>query len=415
MQHVSWQQAREILYRAGRENLTPHQKLPLSQALGRVLAEPLRTPQPVPHYDASAMDGYAVAGAPPWHLLEIPPATPEENVHSRVLPLEPGQAAPILTGGLLPPGADAVLRQEHALTNQGQGPASRILHPNPAFFPEQTGRPAAGADIRRAGEEVPRGAEVIAAGARVTARLAGALATMGFDEVAVHRRPTVAIAMTGNEIITGGLPGPGQVRDAYSHAFPALLADFGCQVIASNRLPDTAQALTDWLTGTDASLLLITGGSSTSTADWVRRVLAELNADYLFESVAVRPGHPALAARLPRAVNPASPIILGLPGNPLAAYTALYSYLPAWAYGATCRKLPELPTGVLTDTVPGHRKANLQLLPTQLDHRPQGPYLTPLPKTRSHMLTSFAIAQALALVPSGGAPAGAPVPYLPLS
>lgn len=407
MHHTSWHQARQLLHRAGAALILTEEEVPLANAMGRTLARDARALLPVPHYNSSAMDGYATAGAPPWQVLSHPPAADGENVHRKALPLDPGQATPILTGGLIPPGAEAVIRQEHALRE------GNILSPDPRFFSGR-GYPSPGADIRRAGEELPAGSSVLAAGTCINARHLGALATLGLDTLTVTARPTVAIAYTGNEIITAGLPGPGQVRDAYSLAFPSIIEELGAAVTSTCRLPDSKAKLTDWLTTTRADLLLITGGSSTSTADWVRRALHDLQASYLFESVAIRPGHPALAAHLPASSNPAAPLVLGLPGNPLAAYTALYSYLAPWLTGTTASPLAELPTGVLTHEVPGYRKHDLRLLPASLSPSPRGAALTPLPKTQSHMLTSFATADALTLVPPAGAAAGSTISYLPL-
>ncbi|MBF0808139.1 molybdopterin molybdotransferase MoeA, partial [Rothia nasimurium] len=319
----------------------------------------------------------------------------------------PGQATPILTGGLIPPGTEAVIRQEHALRE------GNTLSPDSRFFSGQ-GYPTPGADIRRAGEELPAGNSVLAAGTRITARHLGALATLGLDTLTVTARPTVAIAYTGNEIITAGLPGPGQVRDTYSLAFPRIIEDLGAAVTSTCQLPDSKAKLTDWLTATHADLLLITGGSSTSAADWVRCALHDLQASYLFESVAIRPGHPALAAHLRASSNPAAPLVLGLPGNPLAAYTALYSYLTPWLTGTRAAPLADLPSGVLTHEVPGYRKHDLRLLPASLSPSPHEAALTPLTKSQSHMLTSFATADALALIPPAGAAAGSTVSYLPL-
>lgn len=406
MHHTSWHQARQLLHQAGAALPLPEEEVPLAQATGRTLSKDACALLPVPHYDSSAMDGYATAGTPPWQVLTHPPATDGENVHRKTLPLAPGQATPILTGGLIPAGTDAVIRQEHALLD------GSALRPDPRIF--DRGYPVAGADIRRAGEELAAGSSVLAAGTRITARHLGALATLGLDTLTVTARPTVAIAYTGNEIITAGLPGPGQVRDAYSLAFPRIIEDLGAAVTSTCRLPDSKAKLTDWLTATGANLLLITGGSSTSTADWVRRALHDLGANYLFESVVIRPGHPALAAYLPASSNLAAPLVLGLPGNPLAAYTALYSYLFPWLTGTTGEPLTDLPTGVLTHPVPGYRKEDLRLIPARLTPTAEGKSLTPLPKTQSHMLTSFATADALALVQPQGAGKGQTLKYLPL-
>lgn len=408
MHSVSWNEARALLYRDGQSLTLPTELTPLGRAIGRVLAEPVHTVLPVPHYDSSATDGFAVSGPPPWRILWPAPAEPGENIHRQANPLVPGQARPILTGGLLPPGADAVLRQEDALV------AGHTLSPRAGAFSTERPYPVPGADIRRTGEELPAGSQVAQAGTRLSPRHIGALGVLGLDSLTLYRQPRIAVAYTGNEVITSGLPQPGQVRDAFSLQFPQILADFGAHCISTTRLTDTQEDFYTWLTTTKADLLLLTGGSSTSSADWLRRTLAELGANYLFESVSVRPGHPALAARLPRTANPASPLVLGLPGNPLAAHTALYSYLPAWVAGCYGQDLQELPVGTLSEAIPGYRKTELRLLPVTLDTSANGHVLTPLPKTRSHMLTSFAFAQALALVPAHGAEAGNRVPYLPL-
>lgn len=408
MHSVSWNDARALLHRDGLDVALPAEQVPLGQAIGRVLAEPVHTVLPVPHYDSSAMDGFAVSGPPPWQVLWPAPAEPGENIHRQTSPLASGQARPILTGGLIPPGADAVLRQEDALVS------GDTLTPISERFSQDCPYPAPGADIRRTGEELPAGSQVAQAGTGLTARHIGAFGVLGLDALTLYRQPRVAIAYTGNEVIASGLPQPGQVRDAFSLQFPQILKDLGAHPASTTRLADTADDFSTWLTTSEAELLLLTGGSSASSADWLRHTLAELGASYLFESVSVRPGHPALAARLPREANPTAPLVLGLPGNPLAAHTALYSYLPAWIAGCYRQDLQELPTGTLTESSPGYRKTELRLIPVTVSASATGTALTPLPKTRSHMLTSFASAQALALTEAHGAQAGQQVRYLPL-
>jgi len=397
MQHVSWFDARTLLHAEGSLHAAATERVALSSAIGRVLAEPLKSPLPVPHYNSSAMDGYALAGRGPWQLLASQESQPGENVHRKTVPLEAGQATPILTGGLLPPGADAVLRLEHArLYNDGD---LAMIEALPHFFERSPHlQPAVGDDIRRAGEELAAGATVLAAGIRLGARHIGSLATLGFDSLPVYTQPTVALAYTGNEIITGGLPGPGEVRDAFSPQFPFIIESFGARVTSTVRLQDSAPNFHHWLDHTAADILMLTGGSSTSDVDWVRRVLTELGATYIFESVAIRPGHPALAALLPD-----GRLVLGLPGNPLAAHVALYSYLPAVLAGIFGQPLAQLPTGTLTAAVPGYSTKDLRLIPVTIEVTPGGVRLTPQDKTRSHMLTGFASADALALLPPEGA------------
>ena len=164
---------------------------------------------------------------------------------------------------------------------------------------------------------------------------------------------------------TDGLPGPGEVRDAFSPQFPFIIESFGATVTSAVRLQDSAPDFRHWLGHTAADILMLTGGSSTSDVDWVRRTLAELGATYIFESVAIRPGHPALAALLPD-----GRLVLGLPGNPLAAHVALYSYLPAVLAGIFGQPLAQLPTGTLTAAVPGYSTKDLRLIPVTIEVTP---------------------------------------------
>lgn len=125
---VSWQQARQILHEQGLE-IAHHVKtesLPLLATIDHYLADDVYSMMPVPHYSSSAMDGYAVAGAPPWRL--VTPAYPEDsraNIHRLTVPIAPGEATPILTGGLLPEGAEAIVREEHSRLYEGAEASSR--------------------------------------------------------------------------------------------------------------------------------------------------------------------------------------------------------------------------------------------------------------------------------------------------
>ena len=181
---VSWQQARQILHEQGLE-IAHHVKtesLPLLATIDHYLADDVYSVMPVPHYSSSAMDGYAVAGAPPWRL--VTPAYPEDsraNIHRLTVPIAPGEATPILTGGLLPEGAEAIVREEHSRLYEGAEASSRpgvaahletqssihYLDMAEGFEP-----PAPGADIRHAGVELERGELLARHGDRISARMA---------------------------------------------------------------------------------------------------------------------------------------------------------------------------------------------------------------------------------------------------
>ncbi|WP_165313068.1 molybdopterin molybdotransferase MoeA [Rothia halotolerans] len=379
-----WAEAREALHEAAALlSPPPAGRVPLREAMGRALAEGTTAPAPVPHFSSSAMDGYAVAGPPPWTLLEAPVEDSEgRNVHRRALPLRPGGARPVLTGSLLPPGADGVVRSEHALLEGG------LLRPLPEH-PHRTGR-----DIRRAGEELAPGALLLEAGTRLGPRQLALLASCGIDEVTVREPVGVSLGRTGNEVIPAGLPGPGEVRDAFSPGFPTLLRAWGARVDRNDWLPDDAGAVRRWIAGAEGRLVVLTGGSGSSGQDFVRSALADLGADLVASSLAVRPGHPTILGILP-----GERIVLGLPGNPLAAHTSLYSFAPAACAGLLGSPLPSTSRGRLGAAVAPLPSGEDRLLPARWD----GERVLPLSGTRSHMLSGLAAAEVLCRVgPEGG-------------
>ncbi|MDO4252431.1 MAG: molybdopterin-binding protein [Rothia sp. (in: high G+C Gram-positive bacteria)] len=391
MKAHTWLQARQAIYEQGQLR-QGQQELELAQSLGAVLAQDLQAPIALPHYDSSAMDGYAVCGPGPWLLLDPPPAEEDQNIHRLARDLKPGYASPILTGGLLPAGTQAILRQERAKLSPKDG-----LTWLEALGPE----PAAGSDIRRAAEELACGSTIARAGQDLTPRLLAFLAVCGISTLVAYSRQRLSVAYTGNEVITRGLPGPGQVRDAYSIPFPAILSSYGAELASTARLRDSQQQVLAWVRSSDTAssqLLLVTGGSSTSRVDVLRQTLKQLGATYIFSSVAVRPGHPCLCAQLPD-----GRLLLGLPGNPLAAYTSLYSYLPAYLAGACGQALPALKKYQLAGDIPALKSEDQRIIPGLRD----GLYVIPLlNRSKSHMLSDFAQAQLLLLLPPQGAQAG---------
>ncbi len=423
---VTWDQSRQLLHAAGTE-VAPTVKtesLPLAATIDHYLAEDVRAMMPVPHYSSSAMDGYAVAGKPPWRL--VTPSYPEDsraNIHRLTVPIAAGEATPILTGGLVPEGTEAIVREEHTSNYEGADSlAAADTRSSIHYLDMATGfeAPAPGTDIRHAGVEVQRGDCLARHGDRVSSRMAAFLGTNGFDELAVYAPIPVRCAFTGNEVITFGLPNPGQVRDAFGGFLEHALAASGCEVRPSARLADVESEFRTFLTTSTARILIFTGGSSTSGVDMVRKALKDVGASYIFESVDVRPGHPALAARLP--VPQTGPnagrerFVLGLPGNPLAAYTALYAYLPPLLAGLRAMPFPTADSAILGESVPVLRKAvGTRLVPVRVAEG----VAYPLPKSASHMLSSLAQATHFAVlkdaqVPEGVHVAGSRVQTIPV-
>ncbi|MFB9775862.1 molybdopterin molybdotransferase MoeA [Brevibacterium otitidis] len=319
MTHPDWAEAIDIAARAGAATLQPATSLPLADCLGRVLAHTLTAGRDIPHFDSSAMDGFAVSGPPPWQLEAATASGADVHAASGARPLKAGWARPILTGGTVPAGTTSIVRSEHAEV-VGAGAAGQAVLQLRADAPESDLSPAR--NIRKAGRET-RAGEVLLEGGRVLspADLAYA-AVAGLDALPVRTRPRVALLMTGDEVITAGQPGPGQVRDTFGPALPGLVAGLGGTVVDVRRIGDDAQetrvALREALAAAD--VVLTTGGTGHSDADHVKRVSARLACELLFPELAMRPGHPTTFAQLgghPGAWH------VGLPGNPLAAMTAL--------------------------------------------------------------------------------------------
>lgn len=422
MNTLSWADARAavtttVLTHAARGTDT----VPVSEAVGRTLATAVTSPMDVPHYTSSAMDGFAVRGTGPWRLLAAPVQDAAgRNIHRTGGTLEPGEALPVLTGSLLPTGAEAVIRSEDAEVSC----SGAQLH---------AAQPAVGKDIRPAGQERSAGAELLAAGVRLTPRHVAMLCAGGIDEVEVWRRPTVACAFTGNEIVRSGVPGPGEVRDAFSVSFPALLESWGASVVSAEPVPDDPVAVEYWLrrpTTVDADIVVVTGGSGHSTQDFARRFILRAVSDdgeVLASGVACRPGHPTLIARR------GAQLIIGAPGNPFAAHVALHSFVaPAVAAFTGAEDAPAvgLFSGVCATDVAPLDRDRVRLVPAVLRapggaggtgaggsggvNATDGTTAAPIPGSHSHMLTGYATADVLLIVPPTGLTAGDAVEYLAL-
>jgi molybdopterin molybdotransferase len=362
--------------------LTP-QRRSLDACAGTVLAQPLVARSALPSFDAAAMDGWAVAGAGPWRIAgqvlagSAPPA-----------PLRPGTAVGIGTGAPLPAGAEAVLQVERAQLRDG------LLH----------GTVEPGQHVRRTGEECAAGELLLPAGTPVGAAVLGLAAACGHDALDVHPRPRVAALVTGDELVLDGLPGDGRVRDALGPQLPLLVSAHGGDLVGRRHLRDEPALLRKAVEAADAQVVVTTGASSVGAADHLRAVLQELGARLLLDGVACRPGHPQLLAVLPD-----GRVVVGLPGNPLAALVATATLLAPLLAGLGGRALRRT-EAALAEPVRA-APASTRLVPVRLEAgRAQ-----PVRHTGSGMLRGAALADALAVVPPGrDLPAGAAVEVLPL-
>ncbi|MFI5744639.1 molybdopterin molybdotransferase MoeA [Streptomyces sp. NPDC051644] len=355
-----WREARALAARSGRDVPARARRLPLDQALGHVLAEPLVALTDLPSFDTSAMDGWVVTGPGPWTIREVEGAGNEKGPgdtgagprprqdlgilagHGTPATLPDGDAVRIATGARIPADANAVIRSEHAHVDEAKG----LLHAKQQVHPGQ--------DIRPRGQECRSGDQLLPAGALVTPAVLGLAAAAGYDELVTVPRPRVDVLVLGDELLTSGLPHDGLIRDALGPMIGPWLRALGAEVSAPQRLGDDAAALRSALTTSDADLVITTGGTASGPVDHVHPVLAEIGAQLLVDGVAVRPGHPMLLARLKTEGSDVGPYLVGLPGNPLAAVSGLLTLAEPLLRGLAGRA-PEAPYRVVVrDEVHGH-------------------------------------------------------------
>lgn len=381
---LRWEDARATAYAAGQAAArTGTDQLELSGCIGRTLAVDLPALVPVPHYASSAMDGWAIAGSGPWHLLAAGST------------LQPGQAAPVVTGGLIPDGTTSVLRSECGTVEAGRLQLCAGV---------AAGELAAGRHIRPAGEETAAGAVVISAGTVLSPAHVAVAAVCGHDALSVAPVPQVALLLTGDEVVTSGIPAPGRVRDTFGPTLPAIIGRLGGQVAGSRRLPDDFTATTEAIDACGGDLVVTTGGTGRSSADHLRRVLDAAGATVLVPSIRMRPGHPALLARLAD-----GRLLVGLPGNPLAAMMALLTLAAPLLEGLTHRPLPQLRTVPAGTALPPLHNQD-RLVPYGL--APAG--AVPADRIGSAMMRGLAAADGILVVPAAGAQPGQQLPVLDL-
>jgi molybdopterin molybdotransferase len=290
----------------------PAEHVPVAEACGRVLASDIAALRTQPPADVSAMDGYAVragdvAVAPARLKLigEVAAGRPFDGTVGR------GEAARIFTGGVMPDGADTVVIQERT---ERDGDVVVVTAP---------GRPQA--HVRVKGLDFKTGDVLLPQGRRLTGRDVALAAAMNHPTLPVHRRPSIAILATGDELVTPGTsPGPGQIVYSNGFALAALARDEGAGIIDLGIVPDLLDA-TNAAAGraqaAGADILVTTGGASVGDYDLVQPALAARGMTLTFWKVALRPGRPMMHGRL------GTMRVLGLPGNPVSAYVCGFLFL----------------------------------------------------------------------------------------
>jgi len=369
------------------------------EAEGAVLAEDVASDVDLPPFDKSAMDGYAVRAADvastPVELDVI------EEIRAGVAPtkrIEAGTCAKIMTGAPVPAGADAVVMVEN--TEPASGGRVRIVRADPAH-----------ADICARGEDVARGATVLEAGHPVRRQEVGLLASVGRRRVRVHRRPSVAVLATGDELVDiEETPGPGQIRDANSWSLLASCRRAGVTADHLGVARDTEADLRAKIAeGLRRDVLLVSGGVSMGDWDLVPGIFREAGVTTHFETVAMKPGKPTVFATRGRRV------IFGLPGNPVSTLVAFRLFVwPAVRkmMGHPLPSPPPLAAMLVSPLRVGGRRT--RFAPVTLRWEDAGYVAEPVPTHGSADLVAFCRANALAVLEPGAHEAGSRVPAVTL-
>lgn len=363
--------------------------LPLSDSLGYVLADDFKAPVDWPHFDNSAMDGFAfrsrdalaASGGNPVRL-KIQGNLRAGDTHSRAL--RRGHAFRIMTGAKMPAGADTVLALEDAAKTGGY----LILR-----------RPArTGAHVRKAGEDIQKGKSLLCKYAIINPGTVGLLASLGVAKVRVFLKPRVSVLTTGDELVSPGRAiKPGQIYDSNRWMLAAALKAAGYPCSFSNRVADRPASLNKAVRDAlkKSNVLIVTGGVSAGDYDFVKRVLASRGVRTVFWKVNQKPGKPLYFGRKGRR------LVFGLPGNPGAVFTCFYEYvIPALRQWAGFRDVR--PAG---KTFGPGRDAGIaaqdrfQFLRARRTGTNGGARVEPLPHQGSHMMSSLAETNAFIRVP----------------
>ncbi len=282
------------------------EEVPSLEATGRVLARAQRSAMDVPPMDNSAMDGYAVRSSDSSKKLRVSQKIMAGSVGR---PLEPGTAARIFTGAPIPPGADAVVMQEHV-----RAEGEEILIEKPA---------QPGDWVRYVGSDVKKGGEILPAGKRLLPQDTGLAASVGIGTLPVFRKVRLGLFFTGDELVMPGEAlAPGRIYNSNRFTLRGLAAVFGCETHDYGIVPDSLQATREVLrrAARECDVIVTSGGVSVGEADYVKPAV-EAEGELLMWRIAMKPGRPLAYGRVGQAA------FIGLPGNPVSSFVTFLIFV----------------------------------------------------------------------------------------
>ncbi len=364
--------------------------VPLMQAFGYCLAEPLVAQMDQPPFDNSAVDGFGVrvddvALASPDHPVRLPLVATVRAGQTTGVELAPGTAIKILTGAQLPAGVEAVVMREHCRELPREVVVMQAVDP--------------GEHIRRRGFEFRQGDLALSNGERVTPAVMGMLATLGYTTVSVHRKPNVALIITGNELVQPGHAlAAGQIYDSNSFSLLSALHGMGIEACRLAHAQDHPDAIRTELAAAlqMADVVMTVGGVSVGDYDFVREVCGTLGIKAECWRVAIKPGKPFYFGIAPGAAPDEEKLVFGLPGNPVSALLTFLKFVrPALQAMLGLGEITH-PTLTATLTAPMRKKAGrlefVRGVAAMIDERL---VVTPTTGQDSHMLSGLAQANCL--------------------
>jgi molybdopterin molybdotransferase len=363
--------------------------------LDRTLAADIRADSDSPPFDKSMMDGYAVCAAnvaTPGSWLRVVGMIPAGGTTSTEL--LPNQAVRIFTGAPMPPGADAVLKQEDVTRDGDDIVVSSLVH--------------VGQNIVRRASDMATGDVVLPRGTRIRPAVLGLLATLGCTAVPVVQRTTVSVLATGSELVgVDRQPVGSQIRNSNGPMLAGLALSCGAEVKQETLVPDDPTQLRSAIpSALSSDVLILSGGVSVGDFDHVPKVLGELGLTTHFHQVKMKPGKPVLFGTL------GSTLVFGLPGNPLSAFVCFHLFVRPALQAMRGRSPDTTPVPALL-TADCHSKHDRPTYAPAKLH-PHG--VEPLPWQGSSTIRALVQANALQVLPAGEfrARAGETVPVLPL-
>ena len=355
----------------------------LSQSRGYALASEIVASHPMPLFNNSAVDGYAVLSSDLEQCSNSSKIRLKNLVFhyaaiTEMIELTPGCCVQIATGAPVPDSADSVVMKED-VTLDGE----TVEFHQPVSFQE---------NVRFQGEDIAEGKTMLPTGIEIGAAQLALLATFGHAQVPVFRKPAVSIISTGNELVDVDQKlEPGQIRESNRFMLEGLVRDAGCDVNRVLMVPDDPQQLkSEFQAAMDSDVILISGGMSVGDHDFAKPLLKELGVQEIFWKVSVKPGKPLYFGKLGKS------LIFGLPGNPASSYVIFMEFtLPALRRMRGCRLLEkDWVEARLSEAMPPGI-SRLHLMRGQLNAQGKEYRVRPLPFQGSHSISSLVEANAL--------------------